>query len=53
MTASCFEAEVLSIVASHVSLSECNRSLGGCWCMFCLLTSSKRACLLFTLFQKI
>jgi len=46
------KAEVLSTVLSRVSLSEYNRSRGGCWCTFHLLTSSKRVCLLFTLFKK-
>jgi len=46
------KAEVLSIVLSHVSLLECNRSWIGCWCTLQLLVSSKKVCLLFTLFKK-
>ena len=46
------KAEVLSIMLSHVSFPECNCSRGGCWCTLQLLTSSKRVCLLFTLFKR-
>ena len=46
------EAEVFSIVLSHVSLPECNRSRGECGCTLQLLMNSKKACLLFTFFKK-
>ena len=46
------KAEVLSIVLSHVSLPECNCSRGGCCCTLQLLMSSKKVCLLFTLFKR-
>jgi len=44
--------EVLSIMLNDVSLPQCNCSRGRCWCTLHLLTSSKRVCLLFTLFKR-